>query len=105
MNRYDMEAMPLHLVAKELGRRVSHGEYERMFSALIEVKIGDRTMKLKTGGYVKVPTFSMSMHTMCPKWMRKHSDTIGVKHSRRARYDVDKNRSDSNAYARSQYKH
>ena len=67
-------------VARKLGRRVSRGEFERIFSAL----------RVHTYAHLKrgqnYHPQSLVMHEASPKFRRKHRATIGDEHSYRARF-------------------
>lgn len=78
-----------HRVTKELGRRVSKGEYERIFSTLHRVplkttKVVYRQKDGKSDRIVYHPVMIV-MNDHSPKFARKHGDTVGQKKSRRAR--------------------
>jgi hypothetical protein len=74
------------MVAKELGRRVSRGEYERIFSGLrpVVVLVESVSMKARKGSQ----RVTMVMREMSPKWNRKHRRHVleDMPHDRRCRY-------------------
>ncbi len=69
-----------HDVARKLGRRVSRGEFERIFSGL----------RVHTYAHIKkwanYHPQSLVMHEQSPKFRRKHRATLGDEHSYRARF-------------------
>ena len=79
-----------HEVAEYLGRRVSRGEYERIFSGLhrVPLKTTKTVYRLTKEGNRERVVYHPVMVVMndhSPKFARKHGDTIGMKRSRRAR--------------------
>ena len=88
-----------HDVARKLGRRVSRGEFERIFSALrvhtyahlkwgIQFNAKGKVIVDDDGVPVRVQYHpqSLVMHEASPKFRRKHRATIGDAHSYRARF-------------------
>lgn len=81
--------MSRHEVAVELGRRVSRGEYERIFSGLhrVPLKTTKTVYRLNADGKQERVVYHPVMVVMndhSPKFARKHGDVTGTK-SRRAR--------------------
>ena len=70
-----------HIVAKKLGRRVSRGEYERIFSKLFPIVVPSRR-------HGQAATFVM--HPESPKAVRKHAHSLYDPKGKRARYAVDR---------------
>lgn len=69
-------------VARELGRRVSRGEFERIFNRL---RVHTYVHTKRRANY---RPRSLVLHEQSPKFKRKHGDTVGVEHSRRDRFTV-----------------
>ena len=62
-------------VARQLGRRVSRGEFERIFSKLVRVSLPNVKLRwvLQDGKHVQLPfkTYRMERHPDSPKARRK----------------------------------
>lgn len=81
-----MKMMSRHMVAKELGRRVSRGEFERIFSKLRAVTVVVESVS--RGARTGASRVTSVMREMSPKWNRKHRRHVleNMPYDRRARY-------------------
>ena len=70
--------------AKALGRRISRGEFERMFTRYLvhKVIIQSNSKGRQTGKW----NLTRTLDPQSPKFKRKHSDTLTQTKSRRARF-------------------
>ncbi len=61
--------IPRHIVAKEMGRRVSRGEYERILTAYVDHVI--RVSSNSKGKHTGATRVVRVLHKECPKYLRK----------------------------------
>ena len=71
-------------VQKELGRRVSRGEFERVMNKLVPIEV--RTQSTRKGVPKGTPRIVMVMHPYSPKSKRKHPRWLDEDGGNRARF-------------------